>query len=161
MVWRTIKCQRSCQMSYCISHWPNAYKHNFVRFLLFISVYLLEFKVTQHDGCTARPGSDLSLDLVLSFFSLWSIISVYFSGSCWTVHRYQKMVQHRSMSQFAVPTNLIPVNVYTTHNSMHKMWIFTILKPYFNYKYLRWFQIHLARWGFITVKVHQIASKVI
>ena len=46
------------------------------------------------------------------------------------------------------------VNVHTTRNSMHKMWIFTILKLHFHHKNVRRIQIQM------TVKIRLIKSKV-
>ena len=51
--------------------------------------------------------------------------------------------------------SMCPVNVYTTRNFMHKMQIFTILKPYFNLflPSVRWIQIQLNRQVPMTVKL--------
>ncbi len=52
------------------------------------------------------------------------------------------------------------INVHTTCNSMHKMWIFYILKPYFHHKNARRIQIQLDRRVPTTVKLRPIKSKV-
>ncbi len=52
------------------------------------------------------------------------------------------------------------VNVDTTRNSMHKMWIFTILKSHFHHKNVRRIQIQLDRRVPMTVKLRPIKLKV-
>ncbi len=48
------------------------------------------------------------------------------------------------------------VNVYTTCNSMHKMWFFAILKLYFHHKNVKQFKLHLDRLVLTTVKFRPI-----
>ncbi len=79
-----------------------------------------------------------------------------------TIH-YERMIQNQSMSQCAVPTQHVScsmVNMQTLCNSMHKMQIFTILRPHFTIKLVRQFQIHRNRQVPRTVKLHPIKSKV-
>ena len=75
----------------------------------------------------------------------------------------QRMIQHWSMLQCADPNRHVSdttTNMYTTRNSMHKMWFFTILKPYFQHKNMRQIQIYFDRWVLMTVKLCPIKSKV-
>ncbi len=74
---------------------------------------------------------------------------------CWYIKRIMSQVQ-RSLffsEDMSKRSNVLPqlytcptmVNVHTTSNSTHKLWIFTILKPYFNYKNVMRYQMHLDR----------------
>ena len=74
---------------------------------------------------------------IVPYASILSLLS--------NIFKTQRMIQRQSMLQCAVPTHNVfgtVVNVHTTHNYMHKMWIFTILKPH---KSVRRIQIHLDR----------------
>ena len=74
----------------------------------------------------------------------------------------QRMIQYQTMLQFAISTQHVSsttINLHTTHDSMQKMWIYTILKPYFHHKNVRWFQIHLDRWVHMIVSSHQVKSE--
>ena len=69
---------------------------------------------------------------------------------------FKRMIQHRSMSQCAVPTQCVSsimVNVYIIHvKLMCKMCFYTILRLYFHHKNVSQFHIHFDRWILSPIK---------
>ena len=96
----------------------------------------------------------------------WSVIAISGNNTHFVdcIHRCHRMILTLVMSPSAVPIKHVSrttVNVYTTNNSMQKMWIFTILKL-FSTSNTRCEAIPNSSWqtGTVTVKLCAIKWKV-
>ncbi len=101
--------------------------------IIFSYYYKTRYKLVRfHSGWDIKIKTDLICKFEQTLFSKaitsWTFKFLFKSDNKST---HQRMIQHQSMSQCAVFGTT--VNVHNTRNSMHKLWIFEIVKPYFRH----------------------------